>query len=210
MDEMKEFQLKYWNEYLYYEKEFIGIIDYIYLDKVNLNTYSFKLLEMLIGICSALDKMFRKYTNLNGQNCDIKNYKDNILNKDNSFYDLRISLVNNSDIALQPFLEWEPHKSIDAPSFWTAYNSVKHDKNGGIINASFKNVMDALGALYLLNIKYMDRIYSNNTLIYQNVPDNINNLFYIEGFEKRFRQNLLNNKVIVKDIDDETIAIEKF
>lgn len=206
-NEMKEFRLKYWNEYLYYEKEFISITDYIHLDKSNLNTYSFKLLEMLIGICSAIDRMFRKFTGLDDQNCSIKDYKDSIINIENSFYNLEVRLINNDDIILKPFFEWEPSKNIDTLKFWTAYNSIKHDKNRGIINATFENVLNALGALYLLNIKNMDRIYNINNSIYQNVPDEINNLFYVEGFVKKCRQNLLYNKIIVEDKNEETFII---
>ena len=85
-DEMKDFQLKYWNEYLFYEKEFVNINDYIHLDKKNFNTYSFKLVELLIGICSAIDRMFRKYTNTNEQYCSIGNYKEIIMNDNQDFY----------------------------------------------------------------------------------------------------------------------------
>lgn len=209
-NEMKEFRLKYWNEYLYYEKEFISITDYIHLDKSNLNTYSFKLLEMLIGICSAIDRMFRKFTGLAGQNCSIKDYKDSIINIENSFYNLEVRLINNDDIILKPFFEWEPSKNTDAPKFWTAYNNIKHDRNGGIINATYENVLNALGALYLLNIKNMDRIYDNNNSIYQNVPDNINNLFYIDGFAERSRGNLIANEEIVEEKNDEIFITKKF
>lgn len=209
-NEMKEFRLQYWNEYLYYEKEFISITDYIHLDKRNLNTYSFKLLEMLIGICSALDRMFRKYTNLIGQSCNIKNYKDSVASIDNKLYDSEIRLIDNEDILLKPFNEWEPSKNLDAPKFWNAYNDIKHDKNGGIINATYENVLNALSALYLLNINYMNRIYTSNNKIYQNVPDNINNLFYIEGFEERCRQDLIDDEVEVADVGNETIIKNKF
>ena len=206
-NEMKEFQLKYWNEYLFYEKEFIGIIDYIHLDINNFNTYSFKLLEMLIGICSAIDRMLRKYTGLTGQNCNIKDYKDSIINIENDFYNLEARLINNDDIILKPFSEWE--SSEKAPTFWNAYNDIKHNKNGGIINATYKNVITALSALYLMNIKYMNKIYNYNNAIEQNYPENESELFYIKGYEKRIRNDLLHNRITVREDKNETILIEK-
>ena len=190
-NEMKEFRLKYWNEYLYYEKEFISITDYIHLDKSNLNTYSFKLLEMLIGICSAIDRMFRKFTGLAVQNCSIKDYKDSIINIENSFYNLEVRLINNDDIILKSFIEWEPSNNIDAPKFWTAYNNIKHDKNGGIINATYENVLNALSALYILNIKYMDKIYNNNKTIDSLPDENIYNLFYIQEIKEQFSKYMI-------------------
>lgn len=54
-------------------------------------------------------------------------------------------------ISIRPFDTWQPTGSTN-PEWFNAYNGVKHDRIGNAQKANVKNVIHALGGLFILNL----------------------------------------------------------
>lgn len=50
-----------------------------------------------------------------------------------------------------PFQAWNLSSSTN-PSWYKAYNGMKHDRNANIKQANYRNVLDALAGLFILNL----------------------------------------------------------
>lgn len=111
---------------------------------------------MLLGICAELDAVFREYTGKFTEKMSISDYKRELLKKSPDIVSIKIFVEGHDEIVLEPFSLW--HFS-DSLSFWVADNNIKHNKNGGNINANLKSVINALAAFYYICILRMDEIY---------------------------------------------------
>lgn len=50
--------------------------------------------------------------------------------------------------------------------WWFAYNSIKHDENESIKNATLENAVLALASLYIIEIYLMKELFGNMSIIY--------------------------------------------
>lgn len=79
------------------------------------------------------------------------------------------------DITCDPFEYW---KKNETPTWWTANNKIKHERDKKFAMASLENALEAISALLLINIyfylevesKINGEIYPNPRLLY---PENM-------------------------------------
>ena len=154
-----------WEQYLVYEEEFLHYLRYVPLDSAHYIVYSIRLADLLINIGSTIDSFLNNaiYCDCLDEIPDIKKYRE--IKKRNmnhhkiifeNFYNLSskeiFELKNYSEIA--PFFNWrEDEKSIE---WWSDYNDIKHDRFLNRRKATLKTTLDALGALFLLNVIHID------------------------------------------------------
>ncbi len=132
--------------------EFLNILNYIEPINENFDTYSLKNYHLLCQVCMEIENNFKgmlKTHDNNGEN--IKDYFK--LNKHLKLNEYSVSfLINNNNIILTPFLSWNTANYSDYSklSWYQSYNYVKHNRSIYFKEASLKNILDSLSALYIL------------------------------------------------------------
>lgn len=141
-----------WYYFLSIEKDFIGTIEYVALDEGNENCFSNEYAKLLLLIGSEVDvvaKMLCEQEAPDALRRNIIDYKAALMGRFVGFHSVEID-VPRYDRHIKPWVSWGL-QNAEAPTWWRAYNSVKHDRNTAFALASQKNVLQALcGWLVLL------------------------------------------------------------
>lgn len=165
----EDFELRFWKYFLTIEEDFISIEKIIPVDTQNANTFSIHYMKILFSICSEIDVVFKEFIEYNqwhkfsAKTGNIGKYKE-IIN-DNLKEFSNETVIFSKKINLTPFVNWKQDK---APDWWKDYNDLKHKRtlsNHGIENykkANQKNVLDALGALYQIEMYFYKSILDMN------------------------------------------------
>ncbi len=164
----------YWEYYLSIERKMLQTEEYVAFSMENEKTYSFEYLSLLQAICSEIDVVARAVcyhfdksfpvskANLHKWGFSLQKFIPNITKQ---------TICFRKDFKFIPWENWTLEERLDknenpyiayaekcgTPFWWNAYNSVKHARTfieDGQVNyqkANFKNVLYALGALYVLH-----------------------------------------------------------
>ena len=155
-----DFMNHYFRYYLLLEKKFIATLNYVELAKENFSTFSVEYAHQLLAIGSELDTFFKIYCGFNLEDRkNISDYTQYILNDYPEITSQKVQ-IDDSDIVLTPYDEWTQWKpqSKNLLSWWDSYNSVKHNRQENLLKASMGNVVTSLSALYLIEMKYLQKI----------------------------------------------------
>ena len=173
----KQIIREYWNYYLDLENQFEQSRRYISFDAANYSTYSVEYIQLLQAICSEIDVVGKVIAQHNNKDFIVDNHTNITkwgfeVQKCFEGLDLKTIYFDNA-IEIVPFNKWKYKKgttkkkpivyfddTYKTPQWWLDYNSVKHartsiDDNEQIKNykkANLRNVIYALGALYILNM----------------------------------------------------------
>lgn len=66
--------------------------------------------------------------------------------------------VQGYRLSFIPFNGWNASRASQPLNWWFYFDQIKHSWVANMTNALLKNVMHILGALYLLEIKYLEKI----------------------------------------------------
>lgn len=66
--------------------------------------------------------------------------------------------VQEYDIEIQPFMNWDIKNPGQSLQWWGAFTDIEHNRYGKIKQAKQENVLNILGALYLLEMLYLKKI----------------------------------------------------
>ena len=182
----EEFLSKYWRYYLMLEKKFIVSINYVELDKKNYSTFSIEYAHLLQAICGELDTFFKQYCDFDFDDSNkkgIKDYAKKILN-DYPEITKKVIVVSNRDIEFIPFENWNQENAGESLKWWQEYNNVKHKRIQHMEEASLENVLYSLGALFLLEMKYLKNIADGTQDI--DIPDEETSIFYLKDWVYRY------------------------
>ena len=151
----------FWEYYKDLERQFESFLDYVPYLKVNENTYSFRLANILLGIGGYIDSAFKEMAR-SKMFADIEACKE-ILKRAEDKSGIIVSAVH----AFDEIYEIRSKKVIfkclperipitpfegDKPEWWDFYNDIKHDITPSFSKANLKNVRDALAGAFLLNV----------------------------------------------------------
>ena len=139
-----------WSLYLSLESEIQRSFEFVYpLIAENKNVISIPYQQIIFASCSEINNLlsllmekyslkpkdFKENANewnirlfykaLDGKKLDGKALIDQIKNE-TVFLDYQLNKIFNNSLTLKPFEKWEDGKS---PSWWTAYNDLKHNKS---------------------------------------------------------------------------------
>lgn len=162
----------YWSVYKNLEKEVLNLSNQIHIDDKQLSVYSMKISELLIR-CSVEIESISKDLFLNNEgilptgkdlyfDTDCLNFLETkwLLSKKTiivSSYNFHFQKIDNK--VLTPL--HKANKRGNSGSDWKkAYQAVKHNRNKDFKKGNIKNLLRALGALYILNIYYKDEVYN--------------------------------------------------
>lgn len=143
------------------EDEVLDLADKIYFSDVHLKVYSLKTSELLLRCSTEIESLFKdlyrrefaeKLPKDGGIGVAIKNInekwdlskKELLITNDRFYFSRELSNY------FAPF----GYRSGDSKDYYTAYNSVKHDRAKNLYKANLYILIRALGALYILNTYY--------------------------------------------------------
>ncbi len=137
---------------------------YIEFHPDNFNVFSIELVRLYLSICSEVDVVIKelckkvtpesKTSRINEYKAVIKPQLDTFINQS--------AISSEHIIHFMPWKDWNGEKN---PEWWTTYNKVKHNRTEHYSKATLKNVLEALAALYVVNLylSYMDMKNMNPT-----------------------------------------------
>ena len=195
----EEFLNNYWNYYLLLEKKVINLQNYITFSANNGSCYSIEIMNLIINICCEIDVIFKIIL---GYELDkfktISDYKK-IYNKEGyeEIDDETLYLIDNKDYKLIPFENFKPDS--ESPVWWEAFDDLKHKRTISFNEANLKNLLNALGALYILEIYYFRKSFFKDEND-ENVPCHLSELFLTTVLKSNVVGEL--NNIIIDEFDD--------
>ena len=180
-----EFLTKYWRYYYSLESKFINTIEYVELTEINFHTYSNGFAHLLLTIGAELDDFFKEYCHfrLDDRRKKISDYAAYIDGKYPTIRDQKI-ILKEYNIIISPFENWNVNCAAESLVWWTAFNEIKHGRAANIEKATLENVVNILGALYLLEMKYLKEITEETNDI--DIPNEGSRLFELEGWNYNY------------------------
>ena len=179
---------EHFNFYLENENQFLSTERYAYICKNCKSTYSFAYANLLMNICSDFESLVKAY--FNKENNDSIEINDLIALSaaDENLKPLfsEACQFRNSDYGVLYPLKIVTNRKTNKNSFkwWGAYNSIKHNKAQKLSDANQKNVILALGALYMLNRYILSTIAKENDGV--DIFFNDNQLFKLSNLKSKY------------------------
>jgi hypothetical protein len=128
------------------ENQLADCMEYLPFIDENSQAISPKFVPIIIDACGLIDSIF--YEISPGKNKEHFNLK-----KYSKIHESSLELHNNATLflaspirLLQPYKEW----TKEQPTWWAAYNSLKHDRLNNFHFATFTNAVQALAGLHQL------------------------------------------------------------
>lgn len=183
-----EFHQRYWSYYLLLEKDYLQTERYLAIDELNFSAFSDEYIKQYQTICSEVDviaKSYCKELESKFKGGTINMYCKCIVDNTSDFAS-RVVKIKNKEIQLKPWENWtysvETQKDGKTkivscnPVWWQTYNSIKHNrtttnKETGLPYYKFANqgnVLNALAALFQMELYYYRLLRQNH---FQNEPD---------------------------------------
>ena len=141
-----------------------------------------------------LEKKIEKVSN---KHLDIRFYKEYILGTYPEIIEQEVK-VRSANIGFCPFRIWKENDSkrdetaevkqnfatVKRKTWWRAFTDVKHNRSSSKKDANQRNTLYLLGALYLLEMKYLKDITEKSGG--RDIPDKESNLFTLDGWETKY------------------------
>lgn len=146
------------------QKDFKQVFDFIELHDKNKETFSHRLYELLLRVCTEFENNCKGILIANGyvysSNLNATDYfKINSASKLNE-YEVKLSIWNPTELIFKPFENW--NGSTYLPLNWyQAYNNVKHNRSTEFEKASLDNVTKAIGGLFVILASQFGRLVFN-------------------------------------------------
>lgn len=187
----QQFEANFWKHYLKYEKNLIQMFDYVEFEAANFSTYSSEFMRLLLSIGSEFDNALRAiYGFQDTERTTISNYASAVLSRYPNITSQKVCVKNRS-IVLQPFSGWSVDKAAQSLDFWKAYNDVKHDRIKNYQMASLKNVVNALAALFIIEMFEYERFFNADATLLVNAPaEDESSLFYLGDWIMKIRDDV--------------------
>ena len=174
----------YWAYYLMLEEKFIHTTNYVTLAEDNYGTYSNEYAALMQMIGGELDSFFKVYCGY--APTDFKKISDYYTYLMQDYPDVLNQKINvrSADIVFQPFAGWDGTRAKQSLPWWMAFDNIKHSRAVNKRDANQKNTLYLLGALYLLEMKYLKNLAKGTRIT--DSPDKLSILFDLPGWETRF------------------------
>lgn len=159
MDEYTGDQVLRWYERL--ETSILEYSEHVPLVQTNENLESPFLVSCLMDACGLIDSLFRVLVDSKPINGKPKNKGDYNIDDFRNCFSTKLNLPNMRSILLQappryliPFSSWAEGLN---PSWWKAYNNLKHDRLTSIKEGTLGAALNALCALHQLLARFPKR-----------------------------------------------------
>lgn len=196
-----DFIRNYWSYYLALENRVLQTTNYLEIHRDNKNAFSNEYAILMQATGGELDSFFKQYCNFEpDEHKTIAHYASFILSEYPDIKEQSITVIG-TDLNIIPFANWNQNQANQSLFWWAAYNNVKHNRHMCKSDASQKNILHILGALYLIEMKYLKKITAG--LEQPDVPDNVSKLFSLDNWN--YHHIPINDYMAV--IDDEITSL---
>lgn len=197
----EQFLRDYWAYYLMLEEKFVNTLNYVALSKDNEKTYSNEYAGLIQMIGAELDSFFKVYCGFGAS--EIKKISDyyQYVSADYSGILTQEVRVRTANLTFKPFDGWNGTKAKQSLFWWLAFDNIKHSRTVNIKDASQKNTLYALSALFLLEMKYLKKITQGTDE--SDIPNEQSHIFGLPGWTFRY----ISGKKIALCVQEETINI---
>ncbi|NJB70126.1 hypothetical protein GGR42_000588 [Saonia flava] len=157
----------YWPVYENLEKEFTQLSFNIFIDDNQLDTYSYKISELILRSAIEIESISKElYYREGGKEVNNLRYDDALKYLDKKWkLNKKLLMINSpnlhvSETKLRPFSKTLNKRNRKMQFRWNiAYQNIKHNRGKFVKEASIKNLLDILSALFVLNIYYNDEMF---------------------------------------------------
>lgn len=139
----------YWNYFLAIESDLARLSRYIEFNDDNFNAYSIEMAHLLLAAASEVDVVAKQHCKIidPGKKPEkINEYRIIYIAKLPEIKDIKVYLPRYN-LEVTPWSYWDQDKT---PEWWSAYNKVKHQRGDYFNRANLKNVLDAIGGLFVI------------------------------------------------------------
>ena len=176
-----EFLQRYWKYYLLLEKKFLNTVNFVEICENNKDTYSNEYAYMLQAIGGELDTFFKEYCGFAlADRKSIADYEKIAIVKFPGIKTQDVEVILNKEVYI-PFENWDSNQPAQSLLWWQAYDLVKHNRVDNIKEASQKNVIYMLSALFMLEMKLLDEIFQSTGE--PNIPNEKSSLFDLPSWK---------------------------
>lgn len=180
----KEFMQNHWAYYLMLEKKFINTSMYVEVSMLNYATFSNEYASLLQIAGAELDSFFKVYCDYDAEaKKNIADYASYILTEYPDIKNQEIEVMGR-DISIKPYENWDVAKAKQSLFWWEAFDNIKHNRIGNKMDASLKNVLHILAALFLLEMKYLSKISAEHKA--PDIPDEESSIFTIKDWTFKY------------------------
>ena len=141
--------LIHWSYFLALEEDIQRLSRFVEFNSNNFATFSLEMSHILLASSSEIDvvlKMLCKPFAPSAQNEE--DYRSSIPKQIPNFTKVKVE-IRRYDIILQPWQSWDSNQT---PTWWTAYNKVKHERNSHYEKANLENVLQSMAGLFISNL----------------------------------------------------------
>lgn len=185
-NEHRKFSQRYWNYYLVLEKELKEIVEFVSLRKENLETSSNRITSLLLNVGAEFDFLCKQVCGFSPDSRkNIADYAKTLLKQNKDLQKTEITVLD-SELSISPFKNWDKRHASDL-FWWEAYTAVKHNRIDNATKGSLENLVNAMGALYYLEMYYIKKLADkedNPEVI--DVPISRSEFFKIKGWVTRY------------------------
>lgn len=144
---------QHWNYFLCLEDDIVELARWIELSEQNYNTYSLELARLLMTASAEVDVVAKLIATecFQSKAKGIYAYQELFLGKFPTISKAQIDIPRYG-LTLKPWSNW--NKPRNPPAWWTANNDVKHHRTDHYNQATLKNTLNAVAALFHLLILY--------------------------------------------------------
>ncbi|MGA3086567.1 MAG: hypothetical protein ABSE95_17550 [Thermodesulfobacteriota bacterium] len=149
MGDNRKMRLIHWSYFLALEEDIQRLSRFVEFNKNNFATFSIEMAHLLLATSSEIDvvlKMLCKPFAPTAQNEE--DYRSSIPKQIPNFTKVKVE-IQRYEITLQPWQAWDSNQT---PTWWTAYNKVKHERDLHYEKANLENVLQSMAGLFLSNL----------------------------------------------------------
>jgi len=156
--------LNHWNYFLAIESDIDAISRFIELCEDNYNTYSQKLVLILIASASEIDVLLKGICEQIEPAANAKKigeYETVIRNNLPQIFNFKLN-IPRWGLELTPWIDW---KADNPPLWWTACNKVKHHRDTEYKQANLEHALNSVAALFIINLYFHRQHAKQATLL---------------------------------------------
>lgn len=189
-----EFLTQYWRYYLSLEKDFIQLTRYVGLYEENFNVFSDEIHKQLISVGIEFENVSKKICEILSINlparANITHFNQWIPQEEIKV----ITIYSLNQFILLPF----KIENVDTLwKWWNNYNSIKHNRLFNYKEVTFKNLLDALSALFYAEMFLIKEIGQRNNEV--DVLDEYSKLFQIENWNVKHQTIQIGDNVAINE-----------
>lgn len=153
------------------------------LDQRNFKCFSDKFAILLQAIGSELDSFFKVFCGFNPD--DYKTIADYYGVVTQKWPDVTTQEIDVIDAKMKiiPFQTWNAQQPKQSLAWWNAFDEIKHNRSEKVDKANLENVLNCLGALFMLEMKELSIICNGKE---PDVPEPQTSLFELKDWTFRY------------------------